>query len=31
MLFGRSQEETIALLIALIPAFTLHEFAHAWT
>jgi len=31
MLFGRSQEETIALLIALIPAFTLHEFAHAWS
>ncbi|MER2598695.1 MAG: site-2 protease family protein [Caldilineales bacterium] len=31
MLFGRSQEETIALLIVLIPAFTLHEFAHAWS
>ena len=30
MLFGRSQEQTIALLIALIPAFTFHEFAHAW-
>ncbi|MFZ2489041.1 MAG: site-2 protease family protein [Anaerolineae bacterium] len=30
MLFGRSQEELIALLIALIPAFTVHEFAHAW-
>ena len=31
MLFGRSQEELIALLIALVPAFTVHEFAHAWT
>ena len=31
MLFGRSQEELIALLIALVPAFTIHEFAHAWT
>lgn len=31
MLFGRSQEELIALLIALIPAFTVHEFAHAWS
>lgn len=30
MLFGRSQEELIALLIALVPAFTVHEFAHAW-
>jgi Zn-dependent protease len=30
MLFGRSQEQMIALLIALIPAFTFHEFAHAW-
>ncbi|MEA3336086.1 MAG: site-2 protease family protein [Chloroflexota bacterium] len=30
MLLGRSTEEIIALLIALIPAFTVHEFAHAW-
>ena len=30
MLFGQSQEQLIALLIALIPAFTFHEFAHAW-
>jgi Zn-dependent protease len=30
MLFGRSQEELIALLISLVPAFTVHEFAHAW-
>ena len=31
MLFGRSQEELIALLVALIPAFTVHEFSHAWS
>jgi Zn-dependent protease len=30
MLFGRSQEELVALLIALVPAFTVHEFSHAW-
>ncbi len=30
MLFGRSQEQRLRSLIALIPAFTFHEFAHAW-
>ena len=30
MLNNRSTEEIIAFAIALIPAFTFHEFAHAW-
>lgn len=29
-MLNRSPEEIIAFAIALIPAFTLHEFAHAW-
>jgi Zn-dependent protease len=30
MLLNQSPEQIAALLIALIPAFTFHEFAHAW-
>jgi Zn-dependent protease len=30
MLLSQSPEQIIALLLALIPAFTFHEFAHAW-
>ena len=29
-MLNRSPEEIIAFAIALIPAFTFHEFAHAW-
>jgi Zn-dependent protease len=29
-LLNRSLEEILAFAIALIPAFTIHEFAHAW-
>jgi len=30
IVLNRSTEEILAFAIALIPAFTLHEFAHAW-
>lgn len=29
-MLNRSVEEILALMLALIPAFTVHEFAHAW-